>query len=95
MTETASRTSRLETRIAPDVLALVKRAAEIEGRSISDFVVAAARDAANRTIAEVEVIRFSRDAQERFAALLLNPPKPPAGLKKAFKRHRRLIRETR
>lgn len=95
MSEASSRTSRLETRIAPDVLALVKRAAEIEGRSISDFVVTAARDAARRTIADVEVIHLARDAQERFASLLLSPPKPSAGLKKAFKRHRRLIRETR
>jgi uncharacterized protein (DUF1778 family) len=95
MAETAPRSSRLETRIAPDVLALVKRAAEIEGRSISDFVVTAARDAARRTIADVEVIQLARDAQERFAALLLHPPKPSAGLKKTFKRHRRLIREMR
>ena len=95
MTEGTSRTARLEARIAPDVLSLVKRAAEIEGRSISDFVVAAARDAARRTIADTEIIRLSRSGQEAFASLLLHPPKPPPGLRKAFKRHRRLIRDAR
>ena len=73
MPQTATRNTRLEARISRDGLALVRRAAEIEGRSISDFVVAAAQDAARRTIADVEVIRLSRRAQEKFAELLLNP----------------------
>jgi uncharacterized protein (DUF1778 family) len=49
-----SRTSRIEARIAPDALAVVRRAAEIQGRSISDFVVAAAQEAAQKTVAEAE-----------------------------------------
>ena len=91
----STRTARIEARISRETLALVKRAAEIEGRSISDFVVSAAQDAARRTVAEVEVIRLTRAAQEKFAALLLHPPKPSAGLKRAFKHHRRLISDVR
>jgi uncharacterized protein (DUF1778 family) len=95
MSEIATRTARIEARISEETLALVKRAAEIEGRSISDFVVTAAQAAARRTIADVEVISLSRKAQEKFAALLLNPPRASPGLRKAFKHHRRLIREVR
>jgi uncharacterized protein (DUF1778 family) len=95
MPQTATRNTRLEARISRDGLALVRRAAEIEGRSISDFVVAAAQDAARRTIDDAEVIHLSRRAQEKFVELLLNPPKPPRGLKRAFASHRRLIREVR
>ena len=36
------RSARIEARIAPDALAVVKRAAELQGRSVSDFIVAAA-----------------------------------------------------
>ena len=36
-------------------LAIVKRAAEIQGRSVSDFVAATAQEAAHRTIAETEI----------------------------------------
>ncbi len=90
-----ARTARVEARLPPEALALVKRAAEIEGRSVSDFVVAAAQDAARRTIADVEVVRFAREAQEKFAALLLDPPPPSAGLKRAFANHRRLIGKVR
>jgi len=86
-----NRTSRIEARIAPEALAVVRRAAELQGRSLSDFVVAAAHDAARKTVAEAEVIRLSRKAQEQFAAVLLNPPKPNAALRRAFRRHRSLV----
>ena len=91
MPEAAPRTARVEARIAPDALAIVRRAAEIQGRSISDFVVAAAQDAARKTVAETEVIRLSRKAQQQFATLLLKPPKPAPALARAFRRHRSLI----
>jgi uncharacterized protein (DUF1778 family) len=85
--------ARLEARITREALAVVRRAAEIQGRSVSDFVVAAAREAAQKTVAEIEVIRLSRQAQEQFAALLINPPAPTAALKKAFDRHRAIVVE--
>ncbi len=87
----AQRTARIEARISPEALKVVRRAAEIQGRSVSDFVVAAAQEAAQRAISEVEVLRLSSSAQEQFIALLLNPPRPTAALGRAFKRHRALI----
>ena len=87
------RTSRIEARISPDALAVVRRAAEIQGRSVSDFVVAAAQEAAQKTVAEVEVIGLSREAQEQFASLLLAPPPPTDALRRALERHRALIVE--
>ena len=92
MTETP-RTARVEARIAPDVLAVVRRAAELQGRSISDFLVAAAKEAAYRTLEESQIIRLSVDDQQRFADLLLNPPSPVPAMDRAFKAHARLIRE--
>lgn len=87
-----TRTARLEARIAPDALAVVRRAAEIQGRSVSDFVVAAAQEAAQKTVSEVEVIRLSLAAQEHFVKLLTKPPAPAPALKKAFARHGVLLR---
>jgi uncharacterized protein (DUF1778 family) len=92
MAPDAQRTSRVEARIAPDSLEIIRRAAEIQGRSISDFIVAAAQEAAQRTIAEIEVLRLSRQAQEQFANLLLNPPAPTPALARALERHRELIK---
>ena len=91
----SNRTSRIEARIAPEALTIVKRAAEIQGRSVSDFVVAAAQEAAQRTIAETHLIRLSVEDQARFADVLLNPPEPSHALKCAKEAHGRLVRESR
>jgi uncharacterized protein (DUF1778 family) len=91
MTRNSTRTARLEARISPEVLAIVKRAAELQGRSISDFVVAAAQEIAHRTIEETNVIRLSLEDQRRFVDLLLNPPAPAPALQGAAKAHTKLI----
>lgn len=87
-----NRTSRIEARIAPDALAIVKRAAEIQGRSVSDFVVAAAQEAAARTIEEAQIIRLSVEDQRVFVEAILNPPPPPPGLLRAANAYRSLIK---
>jgi len=83
------RTARIEARIAPDALAIVKRAAEIQGRSVSDFVVAAAQEAAHRTIEETQIIRLSVEDQEAFAEAVLNPPPLAPAMERAIERYRR------
>jgi uncharacterized protein (DUF1778 family) len=91
----STRSMRLEARISPDGLAVVKRAAEIQGRSLSDFVVAAAREAAERTITETQIIRLSVEDQRIFAEAIINPPEPTPALRRAKEAHRRLIRKCR
>jgi uncharacterized protein (DUF1778 family) len=95
MARTQTKSTRLEARIAPKALAVVKRAAEIQGRSLSDFVVAAAQEVAHRTITEAQIIQLSLADQEKVFKALLNPPKPNAALKRAFQAHRELIRDKR
>jgi uncharacterized protein (DUF1778 family) len=79
--------------LPPEIHDLLKRAAEIQGRSVSDFVVTAAQDAARKVISEIELIQLTRDGQERFAALISAPPTPTPALRKAFKAHRKLVAE--
>ncbi len=89
------RSARIEARITPDALAVVKRAAKLQGRSISDFVVAAAQEAANKTIEEAHIIRLLIEDQQRFVDLLLNPPPLSPAMKRARKARSRLIRDSR
>jgi len=84
-------TARLEARLPNEVLARLKRAAEIQGRSLTDFVVSAADEAACRAIEQTEILRFSAEAQRQIAEAILNPPEPAPALKKAVKRHRKLF----
>jgi len=86
---------RLEARISPDVLAMVERAAEIQGRSVSEFVVAAAQDAARRIIEETRIIRLSVADQRALAAAIIDPPSPAPALRRAKKAFARLERSSR
>lgn len=92
MTQRSSRSARIEARIAPEALLVVKRAAQMQGRSISDFVVAAAQEAASRMIEEASLVRLSMEDQRRFVELLLDPPPLAPALKRARQAHTRLIR---
>lgn len=85
--EKVSTTARLEARLPADIHALLKRAAEIQGRTLTDFVVTAARDAACRAIEETEILRLSVEDQRQIAEAILNPPAPAPSLRRAFERH--------
>ena len=52
------RTDRIEARIAPDALDIIKSAVEIQGRSVSAFVAATAQQAASQTIEQADIIRL-------------------------------------
>jgi uncharacterized protein (DUF1778 family) len=69
----------------------LRRAAEIQGRTLTDFVVAAADEAACRTIQEMEIIRLSIEGQRQIAAAILDPPAATAAFKRAAKRYRQLF----
>ena len=86
------RTSRIEARIAPDALAVVRRAAEIQGRNLCDFMVAATLEDAHRTIEQTKIVRLSVEDQHRFAEALLNPPPVSPAMKRALQAHKRLVK---
>lgn len=93
MKSQATTTARLEARLPNQVMARLKRAAEIQGRSLTDFVVSAADEAACRAIEQTEIIRLSIEDQRQIADAILNPPAPNKALKKAAKRYRELFGE--
>jgi uncharacterized protein (DUF1778 family) len=88
----ATSTARLEARISTDLHALLKRAAELQGRTMTDFVVGAVQDAAQRAVQQADVVRLSLADQECFAKALMKPAKPAPALKRAFARRRKLLR---
>lgn len=83
-----TRGARLEVRVSVGQKSLLQRAAVLSGRTLSEFVVASAQDAARRLIAEHECIRLSREEQSAFVQALLQPPAPNARLKRAAEAYR-------
>jgi uncharacterized protein (DUF1778 family) len=84
---TTEQTSRLEARLPASIYATLKRAAELQGRSLTDFVVSAAHDAALRAIEQQAILRLSAEDQQRFAEALIQPPAPNTALNEAKRLH--------
>ena len=90
-TSSTSSTARLEAQISTELHAMLKRAAELQGRTMTDFVITAVQDAAQRAIEQAEIIRLSRADSERFAEALLAPPPRSPALERAFERRRKCV----
>lgn len=87
------RRERLEARVNREQKALLERAAALEGRSLTDFVVASAQAAALATIQRHEVIALTARDSAVFAQALTQPPAPSDRLRAAARRHRERVAE--
>lgn len=88
---TKPQSARLEARISHDLHVVVKRAAEIQGRTVTDFVIHALRSAASQAIEQADHVRMTMADQEAFAQALIAPAKPSAALKRAFSKANKLL----
>ena len=79
---------RLEARISPEIKALIQKAADLEGRSLTDFVVATVQAAACKVIEQHQTLKLSFEDSEAFVDAILNPPKPNNALKSAASRYK-------
>ncbi|WP_245853351.1 DUF1778 domain-containing protein [Pasteurella oralis] len=86
-------TARFEARISPEVHVLLKHAAAIEGRSLTDFVVNAALSAARHTVEKNKMIHLTMSDQQQFANALIDPPLPNEKMKKAMHLSKDLLGE--
>nr|WP_314628332.1 DUF1778 domain-containing protein [uncultured Noviherbaspirillum sp.] len=77
------RAERLEARVSAEKKAILQHAAELSGRTLSEFVVESAQAAAVLVIQEHENIRLTQSEQIAFVAALLNPSAPNKRLSKA------------
>lgn len=84
-------TARLEARLPVEAYAMLKRAAEIQGRTITDFVVSASCQAAKEAIETAEIIRLSIEDQRLFAEAIINPPEPNEYLLQSIAKYHELL----
>jgi uncharacterized protein (DUF1778 family) len=88
-TQPTAKTARLEARVTGDQKALFQHAADLTGRSLTDFVVSSAQEIAARTVREREVLTLSGRDRKVFLDALLNPPPPSKRLRQAARRYKR------
>jgi uncharacterized protein (DUF1778 family) len=87
-TDIAAKTARLEARITNEQKALFQHAADLTGRSLTEFVVSSAQEVAARAIREHEVLALSGRDRRVFVDALLKPNPPNKRLRQAARRYR-------
>ena len=91
MTTPTKTMARLEARISPEIKTLLQKAADLEGRTLTDFVIASVQTAAYATIQKHQTLKLSLEDSEAFADALLNPPLPNEALKAAAVHYQQTI----
>jgi len=79
-----SKRQTLNIRIKPEDRSLIDRAARARGKNRTDFVLDAAREAAEETLLDRALIEVAPTAYAEFLARLDMPPKPNASLRKTM-----------
>lgn len=92
MNNESAKTARLDARLPQSVLDLIKTAADLQGRSLSEFVIGSAREAAERTLQEQSRMQLSLDDQIRFAKAMLGSQKVAPAMRRAARTHASLIK---
>jgi len=85
--------SRLEARISAEDKEFLKRAADLQGCSLTEFVVRSAQEAARKAVKEHQIMSLTARDTEAFVKALLTPPAPGKKLKRAAVRYKKVMGE--
>lgn len=83
-----ARAERLEARVTSEQKSLIERAAALQGRTVTDFVLTSVHDAARRAIEEHNQLALSVRDSEAFVDALLNPKPVNDRLRDTVRRYR-------
>jgi len=86
-----AKTYRFDARLNEDQKLLIQRAADLEGRTMTDFVLQSAEAAAERTIEKRAILVLTARETEAFADAILNPAGPGPVLQRAVREYRQKI----
>lgn len=82
-----AKSERIHARLTPATKALVREAAALAGRPLSDFLVEAATEKALATIRAHHVWRLTAEQSLAFADLILDPPPPSPAMRDRYRRY--------
>lgn len=79
---------RIETRLPAEAKQQIEHAAALQGRSVSDFVVQAALDQANKVIEQQRIIRLTVEESIALAEIMMAEPKANKKAVAAIRRYK-------
>ncbi len=80
-TSDSIRSDRIDVRTNPEVKSIIERAAQLNHKTISAYILESALQKAREDIRETEKISLTEAERETFFAALMNPPAPNTALK--------------
>ena len=83
-----SRSERLEAPVSKAQKSFFLRAASLQGRSLTDFLITSVQEAAERALRAHDVLTLSERDRKDFVAALLQPAAPGKALRQAAKRYK-------
>ena len=86
VTKRTAKSSRFGLRATPEQEAVLRSAAEICHRSLTDFIMESACQAAEQTLLDQRIFMVSGERYQKFLELLDRPSEDNAGLKDLFSR---------
>ena len=90
VTRSSTRSERLEARVSPEAKALCQKAADLQGNTLTDFVMNSALAAAKQTLRDHELVELTRRDRIAFVEALLHATGSPTSvLRRAAVRHAR------
>lgn len=78
---------RFDARLNEEQKLLIQRAADLEGRTMTDFVLQSAKSAAEQTIERRAILILTARESEAFADVILRPAGPGPILRKAAREY--------
>ena len=83
--------SRLEARISAEDKEFLKLAADLQGCSLTEFVVRSAQEAARKAVKEHQIMSLTTRDTKAFVEAFLKPPAPGKKLKRAAERYKKVM----
>ena len=83
--------TRLEARVTSDLKSLLQYAADLQGSSLSEFLLRSAEKAAIDVINKRQTLKLASEDSRMFVEALINPQKPNSNLKNAYKQYKKMV----
>lgn len=81
---------RISIRLNHSIKRKIERAAELDNRSITSFIIASAMESADKILHHADQLALTDQDWDTFYDALTNPPKPNAALKDAFTAYKKM-----
>ncbi|MEM8832147.1 MAG: DUF1778 domain-containing protein [Cyanobacteria bacterium P01_G01_bin.19] len=93
MVKSNNQSARLEARVDPELKARWQQAADLEGRSLTDFIISSMEESSERVIQRHQRMKLDRQDSRDFVEAIINPPEPNTRLIEAARKYQEIMGE--